>query len=157
MDINVQQGDWLIPHNCDEPHQIKEISYQEEPAGKWPIITFEGKEFWGVWYYPQNCKPVPITKEILESNGFKVREGCTTAWDWHSGETSVHIDGNHTCPIGQTLTIYVPGGTVCAAFSSHRAISDLKIRGIHELQHALRLCHVNKEIKIKWTRSNTED
>lgn len=101
--------------------------------------------------------PIPITKEILESNGFKVREGCTTAWDWHSGETSVHISGDHTCPIGQTLTIYVPGGTVGAAFSSHRVISDMKIRGIHELQHALRLCHVNKEIKIKWTRSNTED
>ena len=101
--------------------------------------------------------PIPITKEILESNGFKVREGCTTAWDWHSGETSVHIDGDHRCPIGQTLTIYVPGGTVGAAFSSHRAISDLKIGGIHELQHALRLCHVNKEIEIKWTRNNTED
>jgi hypothetical protein len=149
MNTNVQQGDWLIPHNCDEPHQIKDISYQEEPAGRWPTITFEGKGFWGVWYYQQDCKPVPITKEILESNGFKVREGCTTAWDWHSGETSVHISGDHTCPIGQTLTIYVSGGTVGAAFSSHRVISDLKIRGIHELQHALRLCNINKKIEIK--------
>lgn len=30
MDMNLQQGDWLVPHNCEEPHRIKEISYQEE-------------------------------------------------------------------------------------------------------------------------------
>lgn len=101
----------------------------------------------GVWC--DYLEPIPLTAEILEQNGFKLREGCTSAWDWHDGEKSAHVSGNHTCPIGQTLTIYVPGGTAGAAFSSHRAISDLKIRGVHELQHALRLCHINKEIKIK--------
>ena len=144
------------------------MTFEELMINDWVMLDGkEPKQITGI--YAHHCKhgyvqiknidcsaeylsPIPITKEILESNGFKVREGCTTAWDWHSGETSVHISGDHTCPIGQTLTIYVPGGTVGAAFSSNRAISDLKIRGIHELQHALRLCHVNKEIKIKWTR-----
>ena len=149
MNENVQQGDWLIPYEKEEPRRVRALSYQEEPAGKWVIINFEGKEYWGVWSYPAYCKPVPITAEILEANGFKLREGCTSAWDWNSGETSVHISGDHTCPIGQTLTIYVPGGTVGAAFSSHRVISDLKIRGIHELQHALRLCGIKLEVKIK--------
>ncbi len=150
MNENIQQGDWLIPNGCEEPHQVRAISYQEDLAGKWTILIFEGgKDFWEVWYYPDSCKPVPITAEILEYNGFKLREGCTSAWDWHNGETSIHISGNHTCPIGQTLTIYVPGGCAGAAFSSHRVISDLKIRGIHELQHALRLCNINKEIEIK--------
>jgi hypothetical protein len=101
----------------------------------------------GVWL--DYLEQVLLTSEILEQNGFKRSEGCTSAWDWHNGETSVHVSGNHTCPIGQTLTIYVPGGTVGAAFSSHRAISDLKIRGVHELQHALNLCHIDKKIKVK--------
>lgn len=83
---------------------------------------------------------IPLTKEILEKNGFKLREGCTSAWDWGNGEFSVHISGTPDCPIGQTLTIYTPGGTVGAAYSSHRTLSDYKFRGVHVFQHALRLC-----------------
>ena len=93
-------------------------------------------------------QPIPLTKEILEKNGFELREGCTTAWDWLDGEKSVHISGDHTCPIGQTVTIYTPGGCAGAAFSSHRTLSDHKIRGVHELQHALRLCGIEKEIEL---------
>ena len=84
--------------------------------------------------------PIPLTAEILEKNGFKLREGCTSAWDWGKGEFSVHISGTPDCPIGQTLTIYTPGGTVGAAYSSHRTLSDYKFRGVHVFQHALRLC-----------------
>lgn len=102
-----------------------------------------------MWIRFQFVDPLPATGDILTANGFTLCEGCTSAWDWHSGDTSVHISGDHTCPIGQTLTIYVPDGTVGAAFSSHRVISDLKIRGIHELQHALHLCGIKLEIKIK--------
>ncbi len=96
----------------------------------------------------EQLKPIPLTKEILEENGFELREGCTTAWDWHNREQSVHISGDHTCPIGQTVTIYTPGGCAGAAFSSHRTLSDHKIRGVHELQHALRLCGIEKEIEL---------
>ena len=96
----------------------------------------------------KSFEPIPLTKEILEKNGFELREGCTTAWDWLDGEKSVHISGDHTCPIGQTVTIYTPGGCAGAAFSSHRTLSDHKIRGVHELQHALRLCGIEKEIEL---------
>ena len=130
-------GDWVYNTHNRQPEQVCEIREHMVMLAYNDLYDYD------------EIEPIPLTKEILEQNGFKLREGCTSAWDWHNGETSVHISGNHTCPIGQTLTIYVPGGTVGAAFSSHRAISDLKIRGVHELQHALRHCDVDKEITIK--------
>lgn len=130
-------GDWVMNTYNRKPEQVCEIRER--------MVMLDYNDL----YDYDEIEPIPLTKEILEQNGFKLRKECTSAWDWHDGETSVHISGNHTCPIGQTLTIYVPGGTAGAAFSSNRAISDLKIRGVHELQHALRLCHINKEITIK--------
>lgn len=133
-------GDWVYWDG--NPYRISEIS--EVIEGE-PSVCFMCHNFMADLV---EIKPMPITAELLEHNGFELREGCTSAWDWHKGETSVHISGSHTCPIGQTLTIYVPGCDACAAFSSHRAISDLKIRGVHELQHALRLCRINKDIVL---------
>lgn len=130
-------GDWVYNTHNRQPEQVCEIMEHMVMLAYNDLYDYD------------EIEPIPLTKEILEQNGFKLREGCTSAWDWHDGETSIHVSGNHTCPIGQTLTIYVPGGTAGAAFSSHRAISDLKIRGVHELQHALRLCHINKKIKVK--------
>ena len=133
----LMKGDWVYNTHNRQPEQVCEIMEHMVMLAYNDLYDYD------------EIEPIPLTSEILEHNGFKLREGCTSAWDWHNGETSIHISGNHTCHIGQTLTIYVPGGTAGAAFSSHRAISDLKIRGVHELQHALRLCHINKEIKTK--------
>ena len=133
----LMKGDWVYNTHNRQPEQVCEIMEHMVMLAYNDLYDYD------------EIEPIPLTKEMLEQNGFKLREGCTSAWDWHNGETSIHISGNHTCPIGQTLTIYTPGGTAGAAFSSHRTISDLKIRGVHELQHALRLCHINKEIIIK--------
>jgi len=130
-------GDWVYNTHNRQPEQVCEI------MGHMVMLAYNDL------YDYDEIEPIPLTGEILEQNGFKLRKGCTSAWDWHNGETSVHVSGNHTCPIGQTLTIYVPGGTVGATFSSNLAISDLKIRGVHELQHALNLCHIDKKIKVK--------
>ena len=135
-------GDWVrIPHI----NKIGKVYRIDRANGK-------GNGFAAVIdgdFHESLLESIPLTKEILEYNGFELREGCTTAWDWHNGEQSVHISGDHTCPIGQTVTIYTPGGCAGAAFSSHRTLTDHKIRGVHELQHALRLCRINMEIKIK--------
>ena len=130
-------GDWVYSTHNRQPEQVREIREH--------MVMLDYNDL----YDYDEIEPIPLTGEILERNGFKLRKGCTSAWDWCNGETSIHVSGNHTCPIGQTLTIYVPGGTVGAAFSSNRAMNDLKIRGVHELQHALNFCHINKKIKVK--------
>ena len=130
MDINVQQCDWLIPHNCDDPHRIKEISYQEDPSGRYPIITFEGKGFWGVWYYPQNCKPIPITSEILEKNGF-VRSNVFVEWKYENDNVYM---------------IYKPFPYL--KIQTEECFVAFPCEYIHQLQHALRLCGIDKTIEL---------
>lgn len=147
MNTNVQQGDWLIPHNCEEPHQIKEISYQEEPAGKWPVITFEGKGFLGVWYYPQDCKPVPITKEVLKKNGFtdgKYRHFNGNVWKLEAdGFREIHLTEKVRQAVlwGEKINPDYPS-------SVGDKFTIPFIRNVHELQHAMRLCGIEKEIVI---------
>ena len=128
MDV-LEQGDWLIPYNSDEPHRVKEISYQEEPAGRWTTITFEGKDFWGVWHYPSYCKPIALTEDLLRLNGFTHH-----AYGYSLEDLKIH--GN----IDESDTVY---------FTIDVAGRDMRIDYVHQLQHALRLCGINKEITIK--------
>ena len=142
-------GDWIkTSNNTNWSEDLRGIVCRITNLGDNYIAATDINNLKSPYGISVNFEPIPLTKEILEKNGFKLREGCTSAWDWHNGETSIHISGNHTCPVGQTLTIYVPGGTVGAAFSSHLAISDLKIRGVHELQHAIKLCGIGKTIEL---------
>lgn len=128
-------GDWVqTPNGC---RKVEELSSKN--------VIIEWHDYGCTM---EDVLPIPLTKEILEKNGFELREGCSTAWDWHDGEQSVYISGEHTCPVGQTVTIYTPDGCTGAAFSSHRTLSDHKIRGVHELQHILRMLGIEKEIKL---------
>ena len=140
--IELMLGDWVLTTKEDHMNEFAQIDAIEE--GQTCILLRQDNT--NFFTDISKIEPIPITKEILEKNGFKVREGCTTAWDWYNGEQCVHISGDHTCPIGQTLTIYVSAGCVGAAFSSYRVLNELKVRGLHEFQHALRLCRIEKQI-----------
>ena len=142
-------GDWIkTSNNANWSEDLRGIICRITNLGDNYIAATDINNLKSLYGSSVNFEPIPLTKEILEKNGFKLKEGCTSAWKWYNGETSIYVSGNHTCPIGQTLTIYISGGTVGAAFSSHLAISDLKIRGVHELQHALKLCGIDKEIEL---------
>ncbi len=140
----IEQGDWLIPHGCEEPHRVREISYQEEPAGKWTIITFEGEGFWGVWYYPGSCKPVPMTKEILEKNGFVLssnlkRYEYTDYKDDGCDKCTVHLDQK-----GNPFLIQVEK---IAEWSKVEKV-NIRSSSVHILQHSLKLCGILKNIEL---------
>ena len=79
---------------------------------------FEG----GIWC--EYLEPIPLTTEILKKNGFTNLTGHT--W-WYK---DFHISLSDT----QDLTL-VCGRTIQFSF-------------VHELQHALRLCRIEKEITI---------
>lgn len=88
-------------------------------------------------------KPIPISSEILEKNGFqkfdfpKVKGqhkwSCQTkAMSWMSLWCRI-LDDNPSD--GWMIEIFSPTSSIC-----------VKIDYIHELQHAIRLCHIDKEI-----------
>lgn len=95
-------------------------------------------------------EPIPLTKEILEQNGFGrvPQPGCSNPYHWkleqrdEDGELLYKILAYNTLFRGMFIHINNPSD--CASISFCR-----QIKHVHELQHALRLCHINKEITIK--------
>jgi hypothetical protein len=80
------------------------------------------------------CKPIPITPEILENNGF-VGELCSIGIDYVSEEYKLRIICK-TNDVGWTI------------YANHFCL-DKKDVFVHELQHALRLYGIKKEIKLE--------
>lgn len=84
-----------------------------------------------------NIKPIPLTPEILERNGF-----VKQAYDgWLISENNGRrLIEYHTDSFDGLLIINY-------AEEPYPKIS-IKLMYVHELQHALRLCGINKEIKL---------
>lgn len=97
--------------------------------------------------YEEDVKPYPITPEILEKNGFKMKqkEGesnfeYVAAGEkyiiefWFFMETIYNVSTLLECELD------FPGGL--------DRIHKCNVRFVHELQHALRLCGIDKEIEL---------
>ena len=78
----------------------------------------------------KRCEPIPLSPEILEKNGFVPYE---------EDEESFH---DENCVF---LKQSLGGYGVC--IDKNRTISGL-FHYVHELQHALRLCGIEKEIVL---------
>ena len=98
--------------------------------------------------FPDDLEPIPITPKILEKNGFKLKEEGETyseyvsVWDEISiisfafyKETLCGVDTLLECELG------FAGGL--------DRIHHCHIKYVHQLQHALRLCGIKKEITLK--------
>ena len=102
----------------------------------------------------QSVKPIPLTPEILEKNGFRLTKADTVSpadryW-WA-------IDGTRDGAMVE-ITLYNPDVHGVKALtkihtqSSHESgvntVHSCDIESVHELQHALRLCCIDKEIVL---------
>lgn len=87
-------------------------------------------------YSPRNTStPIPITPKILEKNGFSQARtnGHIFIFQEKSGEV-----------------IYYEYGPKCGLTIDNQlaTIQDLKIKYVHELQHCLKLCGIDKTIEL---------
>lgn len=73
---------------------------------------------------------IPLTPEILEKNGFE----CRGAW----------------CVPGEDLGLRQDGDSwgLLSYYTEYDALAFCHIKYVHELQHALRLCGIEKEIAL---------
>ena len=81
-----------------------------------------------------DIKPIPLTDEILEGNEFYYESNVGQVWD--DGEYEVIVD------------LY---DVEIRVIKNRKEILSLEYFDkiyVHELQHALRLCEINKEIKV---------
>lgn len=84
-----------------------------------------------LWEYNNKFTPIPLTTEILEKNGFKKRDGRYQDVFYYYGDLDLRIDSRLE-PCGYTLY----------------GVYELPIKYVHELQHALKLCNIEKEIEL---------
>ena len=81
-----------------------------------------------------DCKPIPITPEILEKNGWK---------SMNNGSGDFIL----TKPMaGNSATITK---TINGYEMSHGAFNGLGVHYVHQLQHALKLSGIEKVIKLE--------
>lgn len=95
-----------------------------------------------VWVNADNVKPIPLTPEILEKNGFVIKKkwaqignfGDSPLIMWHFEDDAILHDFKHELEIHQNDTGKVHVRIPCEY--------------VHELQAALRLCGIEKEIVL---------
>ena len=135
-------GDWVMVN--EKPRKISVLAdvwngSNEVLVGYVAHVYSNGHNI--VFYKPiEKVNPIPITAEILEKNGFTLCEDCTSRWKKEFSSCCVFV----TAPEGYaSVTVYKR-----VAHGHRRVIDDLQLNGVHQLQRALRLAGVEKEIVL---------
>lgn len=122
-------GDWYAfrghPHKCTA-RDIASIAECEEKGA------------------PTDISEIPITTEILKRNGFILTEvgdnGISTP------RKNINRYEKHECKT-KWRDIIMWYDRITKKWCLH-GINNIQLNYIHELQHALRLCRIEKEIKL---------
>lgn len=143
---DLQIGDWVyIHHNGSASHFAKVTAIYENGFVCWLQEECEGLS------KADYIEPIPLTPEILEKNGFRKSEDGF--WPRY-----VFVADIEKCP--QTVIDFsfygenVSGHTLLKCWTRPQGcdgennihICDLKY--VHQLQRALRLCGIEKEIEL---------
>lgn len=138
-------GDWLIPYNETEPRRVEHLTYQYDMSGKYDAVAFDKNPY--TFNYTGFCKPVPITREILEKNGFVCRK--------NSGAFIVYAEESYSNQTVEVTLFDVESEFrniqlhICESNSPKETMLHLmECNYVHQLQHALRLCGIEKEIEL---------
>lgn len=86
----------------------------------------------------EEIKPIPLTREILEKNGFDVSDKEIARYNFEENGEKLHFS---------LRAMYDRNGFQKGwSFFAFNVLTILDY--IHELQHALRLCGIKKEIEL---------
>ena len=126
-------GDWLLSYDDDELENIP-VKVVSIDVDGWVFYEYPDKFIEEGWC--KNLYPVPLTNEILEQNG----------WKWNEYHTMM------TLVVG---SIHIGWGFYkdCLSISDHSddgdcQITSLKCEYVHQLQHVLKICEIEKEIEL---------
>lgn len=93
-----------------------------------------------------NIEPIPLTRQILKANW--CYEGVELSIRYKEGEGGYLISENRRengTNVFELVAMYYD-----EEFSDYYSVpnSEIELRYVHELQHALRLCGIEKEIEL---------
>lgn len=127
-------GDWVqyqFPEIGKNSIQVNSIDEEDNHIGAGGVGA-------SVWSDVSSFKPIPLTPEILEKNGFvKWQGGLVLIGDEISCR---YEDGNLTIEQG-----YRDNDGVLV----ERLLVNIECKAVHQLQHVFRLAGVEKDIKLK--------
>lgn len=136
-DYVIYDGQICKIYGTKEPNVVQII----RPNGHIVYLNFD------IDYLNAIIKPIKLTKELLEQNGFTLVENCTSKWSFTDeyGNTII-ISGSCDGALQQTITIYTNSSSVANGYS--RVVSDFPICALHDVQHLLKQLHIKKEWKL---------
>lgn len=126
-------GDWLKHYN-GTPMQVTKITTEH----------FACAENGGMncWEYNNKYEPIPLTPEILGKNGFKL-EYFTLEWARYIGINDRVVLSNDKEYMNSRNEWYVHIDS-----EDYSSIASCELTYVHELQHLLKLCGIDKEIVV---------
>ena len=129
-------GDWVYCEGQPTPENVTIQTIAED--GVW----FNGPHYEGAASYDR-IFPIPITPEILEKNGFE-KQGFP-GWKISTKDYIILWRNDYQ----DVLDIRSFNLRICSFHESHiMDIRRARFNYVHELQHALRLCGIKKEIVL---------
>ena len=138
-------GDWVMVNDVEHTHLLQVAEILMKSGTYYATLYWDGM--------PDNVNPetltadvdkvlpIPLTKEILEKNGFEKR--WQDNFEYFNDDEGLNItfhpkSSNYTN--GAYDYIDIERGCL--------TINEMPIAFVHELQHALRLCGISKEIEL---------
>lgn len=120
-------GDWVLFQDPDtQEHEMHQIEQADFAASD---------KFFDL------LSPVKLTTEILEKNNFVIEEEVGWWKTWHITDEALN-------KMLITSVNCINGGFDWFKYHRGAKVECLNIRFVHELQHALRLCKIEKEIML---------
>ena len=114
-------GDWVLDTRTKNPLRVNPFMAEME-VPEW--------------------EPISLTPEILEKNGFK-REGVIELYNLYAGidhRVTIHDDKEYMNSVNE-WHVHIDSEDYCS-------IANCELTYVHELQHILRLCKIDKEIVV---------
>lgn len=95
-------------------------------------------------------QPIPLTPEILEKSDFKKDAFTNLSPDYYfdNDEYSICVNLNSTCDKSKSMWIEKRSSRFTVSIEETRHSLDKRPLYVHQLQHALKLCGIEKTIEL---------
>lgn len=134
-------GDWVLHEG--KPYQIRQLGiYGVDRDGEdYPAVCVGKPNGIGLILERNEIEPIPLTPEILEKNGFHKASMVSDTPPYDKDE-----EGNMHFSLNEKFWgWFQPNNTFLIPANG---LGWLEFKYVHELQHALRLCNIEKEIVL---------
>lgn len=122
-------GNWVkFPYGIDKIDELCMWANCAAPATNCPVSV-------------ENLEPIEITPEILEKNGWRLGKYRSATLEFEDKRVVLEFT-----KFGILLRIFVVIDNILE--DEDFQILDIRINGVHQLQNALALCRIDKEIEL---------